>query len=111
MLAAKSRLFVSAYRAAVGRIWIGDDAWRTGGQQPVDEGSNERGSVTAVDHVLLPDKLVDSPRTPGVVAQSVFRPDLGIVALQIAEGAIVDRHDELLHGFDFEITADEFELF
>src|SRR4051794_15000648 len=84
----KARFLVGPYCARIGRVGIGDDPWRTGSQQPIDEGSDKRRAMTAIHHVQLTDELVDAAGPPWLRAQPVIRPDLGIVALQISEASI-----------------------
>src|SRR5205814_4913985 len=103
-------LFVGAYRPRIVRIRVSDNPRRTVGQDPFDERPDKGRSMTAIDHVRLANELIDATGAAGVFAQSVVWPHFGIVALDISRRPVVDRDDELIHGFYPEIAADQLKL-
>src|SRR4029453_8854820 len=109
-IAAKSGLLIGADGARIGRVGIGDDPRRAGGQQPINEATDECRAMTAIYHVRFADELVDAPGAPGMDAQSIIRPNLRIVTLQISKGSTARRHNELIHRLDLEVAADNLEL-
>src|SRR5436190_17066510 len=110
-IAAKSGLLIGAYRVRIGGVGIGDDARRSVVQQPINKATDECRAMTPIYHVRFSDELVDASGALRMAAQSVIRPNLGIVTLQISEGSIILRHNELIHGLDLEVAADNLELF
>src|SRR5260370_36096120 len=90
---------------------IGDDTRCLGGREEINEAADECRAMTPIYHVQFSDELVDAPGALRMDAQSVIRPNFWIVALQISEGSIIRRHNELIHGLDLEIATDNLELF
>ena len=108
--ALESGFFAGAHRAVVLRVRIGDEARCAGGQHALAETADQGRAVTTVDHIGFADQLIDAAGPRGMNAQSVVRPDRRIIALNVCKRTIVRRDDELVHGADIEITADELEL-
>src|SRR6476620_1421569 len=110
-IAAKSSLLIGADGARIGGVGIGDDPRRSGRQQPINEAADECRAMTPIYHARFSDELVDAPGALWVDAHYVIRPNFWIVALQISERSIIRRHNELIHGLDLEVAADNLELF
>ena len=58
----ESGLLISAHRAGVRRIGIGDHARRAGSQPRVDEGADQRRTVALFDHAGLTNEEINATR-------------------------------------------------
>ena len=96
-LSAKAGLFISPDGPRVSGAGIGQHLWRAGLEQVVDKRANQSGTVTAIDHVLFADELIDPARAAWQSSEAVIWPRRRIVTLQIRKRILVELDNELIH--------------